>query len=507
MKRVAAFACSVALCATAAMPGAAGATIGTPGAQTSGERLIPTLGNGGYQVSDYDVSFDYVPASTVMASSVTITASATQDLSRFSLDSVGQTISAVTVDGVGARFTVDPKTEKLVVSAPVGVRRGDTFTVKVTYSADRSLNPAPAYVHLPPGMDYPTKSWVETPDGFALMGQPDRAHLFFPGNDIPGDKATFTFRVTVPRDRQVVASGTLRATQPRGDRTTYVYRTAKEIPTNVVQVAVGKFATITQQGPHGLPIVSQIPSATGTFPVPAEMTKQYGITKENVLAHAAEAARRTPDQVRWLERVLGVPFPFEKYGVLGVLSMYDGVALETATQSTFSVLGLALPADLESATEVHELAHQYFGDAVSPASWDDMWLNEGHAEYYQNVYEAAQGRKSLDEAMKGLYGIDQTLRDQNGPPARLDNAASITMGTNGPGTLALYALRETVGEQTFAKIETTFLRTYRGKSAGTQDYIAIANTVAHRDLTPLLTSWLYDKKTPPMPGHPDWTTK
>ena len=58
------------------------------------------------------------------------------------------------------------------------------------------------------------------------------------------------------------------------------------------------------------------------------------------------------------------------------------MALETAGLSTFG-LGLSLPPKDEAVTLVHELTHQYFGDAVSVQSWDDMWLSEGHARYYE----------------------------------------------------------------------------------------------------------------------------
>ncbi|WP_020419278.1 M1 family metallopeptidase [Amycolatopsis sp. ATCC 39116] len=498
------WAAAAVLVGAALSPVTADAATGTPGATSAGERLIPTLGNGGYDATGYDVSFDYDPAVTTMRSSVVMTARATQNLSSFSLDSVGQRIESVTVNGVPATFTVDPAHEKLLVTPAKTLREGRTFEVRVGYTADRAQKPVPPYYDWPADVPFTWESWAGTDSGFALMGQPDRAHLFFPCNDIPRDKARFTFRVTVPRDRQVAANGTLRSLTTHDDRSSYVYGTATDIPTNVVQVAVGKFTTVEQTGPHGLPIVSHVPSTMGGFRVPPQATEQYGITDANVLPRITEAARRTPEQVRWLEDTLGLPFPFEKYGVLGVVGPYDGVALETATLSTFSAPALALPPELQSETMVHELAHQYFGDAVSPASWDDMWLNEGHAMYYQNVFGASQGYRNLADTMRELYQQDQSIRDQSGPPARLTSPGGILLDTDLPGALTLFALHETVGQQTFERIERAFYLEHRGGSATTADYIATANRVSGQDLTPLLTEWLYGAKTPAMPGHPDW---
>ncbi|WP_030678944.1 hypothetical protein [Streptomyces rimosus] len=73
-----------------------------------------------------------------------------------------------------------------------------------------------------------------------------------------------------------------------------------------------------------------------------------------------------------------------------------------------------------------------------------------------------------------------------------------------PGALMLYGLHNKVGDTTFRKIESTFYRTYQGRSAGTQDYIDVANRVSGQGLTPYFKSWLYGRTTPSIPGRPDW---
>ncbi|HEV7978887.1 MAG TPA: hypothetical protein VGP60_29510 [Amycolatopsis sp.] len=235
-----------------------------PGARSLGDRLFPALGNGGYDAQDYDVSVTYQEGVETMPASVTMRATATQALSEFSLDSVGQRIHAVTVDGRAAGFLQE--NEKLVVTPPQAIRDRRSFTVRVDYTADRARNPTPPGAHLPPGVEWPLKAWVDTPDGFALMGQPDRAHLFFPSNDHPSDKAGFTFRITAPADRTAVANGTPIAKDTRDGVTTSVYRTVHPIPADVVQLAVGRFREVDQTGPGGLPVRSHLALARSTAP-------------------------------------------------------------------------------------------------------------------------------------------------------------------------------------------------------------------------------------------------
>lgn len=468
-------------------PAATAAEAPAPGARTLGDRLFPQLGNGGYDAQRYDLSLSYAEGTEQMPASLTMHATATQALSEFSLDSAGQQIHAVTVDGRPAKFRQEA--EKLIVTPAGPIREHRAFAVRVDYTADRAQNPVPPGVDLPPGTDYPLHAWLDTPDGFAVMGQPDRAHLFFPCNDHPSDKAEFTVALTAPDDRTAVSAGRLvRRTEHDGD-TTWVYRTAHPVPTDVLQLAVGRFRSVDQTGPRGLPVRSLVTESTL-----GDVALTDGMARN---------ARETPGQLAWLAGQLGRPFPFEQYGVLGLASGYDGVALETATVSTFGA-GLSLPPEQESPTLVHEMTHQYFGDSVAVANWDDMWLSEGHARYYERRYAASRGYIDLDAELKSSYEQDQQHRNEAGPMGRLKTGLAVLFDTDVPGELMLTGLHTLVGDSTFRRIEQSFLDRYRDRSATTQDYIDTAGRVSGRDLTAYFDAWLYGATTPPMPGHPDW---
>jgi aminopeptidase N len=167
---------------------------------------------------------------------------------------------------------------------------------------------------------------------------------------------------------------------------------------------------------------------------------------------------------------------------------------------------------------VHELAHQWFGDSVSPATWSDVWLNEGHATWYQWLYAAQTypGKDTaLDAVARDAYRADQRLRDAGGPPALPDPPGHDPLGDKlgifrgnvyTGGALALYALRQEVGAATFQRIERAWVARHRDGVADTDDYIALASRIAGRDLSGFLHTWLYGGTTPPMPGHPEWRT-
>ncbi|MFI5710023.1 M1 family metallopeptidase [Kribbella sp. NPDC051620] len=449
--------------------------VGPATAQGSGERLYPNLGSNDYDVRSYDVAYGYKPGTTLMNSSVDIKALATRSLSSFSLDAVAKQVSAVSVNGLPAEYKLDNGKEKLDITPKLPLLRGLPFRVRIAFTADRSLQPKapqfPEQAHF--------EHWIPANDGFALLGQPDRSHLFFPMNDIPSDKAVVTFRVTVPSDLQAVAGGTLRSKKTVGGRTTYVYTTRDPIPTDVAQLAVGHFTEIKARGPHGLPVRSYVD------------TPQAKAAKTRV--------DLIPGQLRWVEEQLGTRYPFETYGVLGIRPELN-VALESATLSMFTAGYLAIPETTGVAVMVHELVHQYFGNAVSVRSWDDMWLSEGHASYYGGLYASTNGGPSFEDFVKRAYDFDLENRPVYGPPGRPADTIDVLGGTNAGGAVMLYGLSKQVGPKTFRQIEHTFIERYRNKSATTQDYIDVANQVSGKDLTAYITSWIYAKTTPELPS-------
>ncbi|MFF3749348.1 M1 family metallopeptidase [Streptomyces sp. NPDC002018] len=453
---------------------------GTPGGDSLGDPVYPVIGNTGYRVSAYLLDFTYHADTKLVDASVTVTARATQDLSRFSLDAVGFVVRAVWVGGRTAVF--EQQAEKLVVTPPSPVADRREFTVRVDYTAD------------PRKIAAPYNGWVPTPDGFAVAAQPDLARTIFPCNDHPSDKADFTFRVTAPEGLTAVATGSLVSTRKANGTTTVTYRSRDPLATELIQVTVGDYQVVERQGPSGLRLRDVVPTARAAALEPA--------------------LSLTPGQLTWLERRLGA-FPFEAYGILPANTddpnAFDFTGLETQTLTIYKPNYLLQTENLIGSHMMHELVHTWFGNLVSPATWADLWMNEGHADYYGLLYRYERGwpdslgLTTMEARMKDVYSRGDQWRQDAGPVAAPTAATLFHSQRYTGGVLVLYALWSLVGEDVFRRIEHTFLDRYRNSSASTEQYIAVASEAAGQDLTGFLTEWLYGTKTPRMPGHPDWT--
>jgi aminopeptidase N len=234
------------------------------------------------------------------------------------------------------------------------------------------------------------------------------------------------------------------------------------------------------------------------------------VSSSTVTDAVEPALARTPDHLSWMIDQVG-RYPFGVYGVL-VGDEPFFYALETQTLSlhpAFLFMAPRPPSNYEPIM-VHELAHQWFGDSVAPVRWQDVWLNEGHADYYQQVYaeEFFEGPGYTVAYWRDAYRRANQLRAQYGPVAKPTGSDIFTLFSDNVysgGSLVLYALRQVVGESTFRAIERSWVRRYKGESVSTEQFIAHVNRVSHRNLTSFLRDWLYGETVPPMPGHPDWT--
>ncbi|MGW7090336.1 M1 family metallopeptidase [Streptomyces sp. NPDC054871] len=443
-----------------------------------GDRLFPHLGNPGYDVMAYDIAFTYHGDNKKPLDAVTvIDARTTAPLRRVNLDFAHGKVRSVAVNGAPARY--ETTGEDLVVTPSRPLSRGDQMRITVRHTSDPR----------------PTKNkdggWVPTADGLAMANQADAGHRVFPSNDHPADKARFTFRVTTPKGLTAVANGLPFATAHTGATTTRAFRTHHPMATELAQVSIGRSTVVHRSGPHGLPVRDVVP------------------TKDR---KAMERwLKKTPDQIGWMEEKVG-RYPFETYGVL-MAQAQTGFELETQTLSLFESDLFKRPEFPEwyvDSIMVHELAHQWFGDSVSPSSWSDLWLNEGHATWYEALFAEEKSKKPLQKRMREAYRQSDSWRAAGGPPAAPKGPApgqkiSIFRPVVYDGSaLLLYALRQEIGHDNFDRLERDFVRTYRDGNATTADFVRLASSTAGRDLSGFFDAWLYGAKTPPMPGHPDW---
>jgi aminopeptidase N len=456
------------LLAVAAAPAAAQFT---PGSAGGGDAFYPSAGNGGYDVRNYTVKLDYEPQNEQLAGDVTISARATQDLSSFNLDLRGFNVGTVTVNGSASTFT--RKGQELTITPASGLRRNRDFTARIVYSG---------HVNNVRDPDHARDGWIPTEDGAYVVNEPQGTPSWLPVNDSLKDFATWEFSVTVPKGRTVVANGLLVSKTDSGDGTTWRWRETSPMVSYLATVTNGFFEVRTRTLANGLPEFNAVDPQTRFY---GEKTPR----PEDAWANLAVQ----PEAVDFLSGLYGT-YPFESVG--GIVDWAPNVffALETQTKPNYDVL----PDEL---TIVHELAHQWFGDALVLDHWSDMWLNEGFATWSEWIWTERHGGQTAQARFNQLYAVpEDSDRGEDlwfpAPDALPGPADLFGTPVYDRGALTLQALRERVGDTTFFNILRTWYTENRYSNVTTEEFIATAERVSGKQLDRLFDVWLFQEGRP-----------
>ncbi|MFH0917189.1 MAG: M1 family metallopeptidase [bacterium] len=442
------------------------------GSEGIGDPYFPSAGNGGYDALHYEIALAVDPVAGTVVGSVTIESRAVQGLDSFALDFSGLEIESVRVGGLPAEYR--RKGQELIVECPDRLATGETFATEVAYSG----KPVPQE-----DSDTLSVGWQQVGDAIYTLDEPQGAATWFPVNDHPSDKATYVFRITVPKPYVAAANGVLVKTEAKGADQTFVWEMRQPLASYLAAVTIGKYEVQEMTAPNGVPI------------------RNYFAPE---VAEAAEAAfARTGEVMTFYADLFGA-YPFEAYGVV-VPDVDTGAAMENQTLALFGrdVLVKRMSDPILGAVYLsHELAHQWFGNSVTITRWKDIWLNEGFATYASWLWlEYDQGREMLDEQVRQSLGV---LSSEKQPPPG-DPGAEDLFGASvyRRGALTLHALRLTVGDDTFFRILRAWASRHRHGNVWTEDFIALAEEEAQflpgTDLAGLFETWLYGEGTPGLP--------
>jgi aminopeptidase N len=400
-----------------------------------------------------------------------ISARATQDLSRFDLDLRGLHVGKVTVDGTAAGFTRDG--QELVITPAAGIRKGRGFEVAVAYDG-----------HPNPVID-PDKSkdgWIPTDDGAFVVNEPQGSPSWYPANDTPKDKATYDFAITVPKGRTAIANGLLLGTTDNGATTTWRWRASDPTAPYLATATSGIFETRFGTLPSGLPEYSAVDP----------QTRQFG-SKDPKPQLAWQRLAFTGPAVALFTELYGA-YPFESVG--GVVDWAPNVfySLESQTRPMYWVI----PSEL---TVVHEVAHMWFGDSLTPELWPDIWLNEGFATWSEWIWSERNGGRSAAQSFDELYATpEDSAAGQDlwfpAPAALPGPAEMFHTPVYDRGAMTLQALREKVGDDAFFAILRTWYAENRNGNVTTADFIALVERVSGQQLDRFFDVWLYEEGKP-----------
>jgi aminopeptidase N len=445
----------VALPATGATGAAETAPSGA-GAQGIGDPYFPKDGNGGYDVGHYDIHDTYGLRSRDLSGRTEIRATATQDLSSFSLDLM-LTPDAVSIDGRPVTFAKSGKHE-LVVTPAAAIPSGTAFVVSVRY-------------HGRPG----AIGWRGERPFFAAPGetvatnQPHIAPWWFPVNDHPRDKATYDIHVAVARGAQVVSNGTLVDRTTSGAWTSWHWRMDRPMSSYLAFFAAGRFRM--QSGTsHGIPWTV----AVSRYFDRSDQDRLLRLTKQSAGIS------------RWLSTQFG-PYPFGSTGGV-VTAVNTGLALENQSRPTYPFL---TPGHEAHSVVVHELAHQWFGDLVAVQRWRDIWLNEGFATWAEWRYDEGHGRRSAWRRLHTEYAAHPArdpfwkVRIGNPGPERLFDAPVYDRGA-----MTLQALRHRIGDAGFRRLLRSWVQQHADATGTVEQFEALAEQVSGQDLDGFFGAWL-----------------
>lgn len=425
------------------------------------------LGDPRIDVTHYDVTLRAAPDEDEVSGTASLTLRSTVDepLSAFTLDLRGPKITELEIDGVAAEVSTASQEIAITPAEPI--------------APDTDVELTATYAGVPDQTEFPgwgmAVGWQgDDEGGWFTMSEPDGTSSWVPVNDHPSDKATWTISLVVPKGVTGIANGRLQdgKAKPAGKgRVRWTWVEAEPMAPYLVLVAIGDYDLVRSQ--HGkVEVLRAFPTSL------------------------SEEDRAAFDDIEEILDYFSSEFgayPNDDAGAI-VVPTDLGLALESQTRPLFGTDGIE---DGYASALPHELAHQWFGDAITPATWRDIWLNEGFATYADWMWDEHTGGRSVDRQ------ADRTARTQpvkDLPVRAPDAAAAFGPEVYDGGALTLQALRETVGDDAFFRIVRRWFAAYDGKTATTADFVSLASDESGQDLSGFFEAWLDQAPQPALPG-------
>ncbi|MEJ7773202.1 MAG: M1 family metallopeptidase [Nocardioidaceae bacterium] len=427
-----------------------------------GDPYFPQAGNPGYRVRHYDIDVSYTPATRVLAGTTTVVLRAAARLPSFNLDLLLRA-SRVTVNGTRADFSQGRHELTVRPSEPVGA--GEVARVAVTYRGK------------PIGIGYGGETPFEkTATGAIAVGEPPIAAWWFPSNDHPSDKATFTTTLTVPRGYEAISNGALTGRRTTKGVTVWTWSVRSQLATYLAFAAFGQYDVQRGRTASGIPYLYAFEHGLG-----------------DVSAAARRSVRSTPSILRWLEQVWG-GYPYENVGGV-VPNVRLGYALENQTRPVYG-RDMFRYGPYRSLV-VHELAHQWFGDRVAVRRWRHIWLNEGYATYSEWLWSRHNGGRTPQQQLRVRYdnleASNPFWKLEIGDPGRERLFDSAVYDR---GAMTLQALRNRLGTRAFFRVSRQWVRGNADGLGSTRELKLLAERVSGEQLDGLFKAWLFSGSKP-----------
>ena len=306
---------------------------------------------------------------------------------------------------------------------------------------------------------------------------PNKARNWLATIDHPYDKAMCEFIVTAPNHYQVVSNG-LKVEETNlsnGKRLTH-WKQSVPIASWLFVLAAADFAV----------------QYVDTFDGKSIQTWVYRQDRDAGFYDFAEPTKKV---LEFYSNYVG-PFLYEK--LANIQSNSVGGGMEAASAILYGDNSVTGNRSIRWRNVViHEIAHQWFGNAVTEYDWDDVWLSEGFATYFTLLFiEHEYGHDIFLEGLKSSQESVNTFYEKN-PDYRivhdnLKNMKNVTSSqTYQKGSWILHMLRGVVGTENFWKGIQIYYKKYQKFNATTNDFKKIMEEVSGKNLTIFFQQWLY----------------
>lgn len=434
--------------------------------------------NLGYHVRAYHLELNYRVGPNNLSGVATLRLDNWKPLPSMTLDlAPSMRVSKVTAQGSAGR------TVQVQRFRQAGGKLRLTFRDEIPVDSEFSLTIRYAGTPRPIRTAWGGLGWEELTNGALVASQPCGAPSWFPCDDTPDEKARYELSMTTDSPYAVVANGTLTGKQTSGSRTTWTYRIDEPMATYLATVQIGEYVSLALREDPTRPAV------TAWVPAPLR----------------AQAAEELRDQSAMLDLYTDLfgPYPFDAYTVVVCEDDLE-IPVEAQGLSIFGANHIAGDHAWERLI-AHELSHQWFGNSLGLAQWNDIWLNEGFACYAEWLwFEHSAGRPAADSAREHYDKIKALPQDillsDPGTRDMFDDRVYKR------GALTVHALRVLLGDVPFFRMLRRYVAAGRHSVVEPIDLkrevLAEARELGIADsaVEELWASWLNQRELPEFPG-------
>lgn len=368
---------------------------------------------------------------------------------------------------------------KLTITWAQPFQQGEERRVEVSYKV---IKPVDGLIFSQPDESYPEQGWYAVTDH-----ETERARYWLPCIDLPNVRTALDFHLRAEERFTILANGALVEEINHGDGTkTAHWRLEQRCPSYLTCFAIGDFVTyddgVFDDGQRQIPLA-------------------YFCSREHTAEDLGLTFGRTRKMMTWMTQKLDMPFPYPKYYQFAVPQVFG--AMENISLVSWNdryIQDATLAQELQfrvDMTNLHEMSHSYFGDAIVCRDFAHTWLKESWAVYMEQVYleenATAEDRdyRYFDAARRYILEADNRYQR---PIVNRHFQSSWEMfdaHTYPGGACRLHTLRKEIGDEVFWTAVRNYLKRYYGKVVETEQFRMVMEDHSGRSLGQFFDQWFY----------------